>query len=304
MKNKMSWPNFHHLLYFWMVAQHGTISQAAKELLLTPQTISSQLRDLEKSLGEELFIRAGQRLSLTERGELVYTYADEIFGLGRELMETLRAGHTRQLNLRVGISIAVPKAITHHLLEPAFELERSVRLVCHEAENQTLFSELILHSVDVLLTDTPVPNTIKAQAFNHLLGECGVSFLCTESLAKKYRKGFPESLNHAPFLLPIEGTTLRASLDRWLRNLNIQPEVVGEFDDSGIMKAFGKGGRGIFVVPQVIEAEVCRQFNVRALGRVDEIIMRYYAISVERKVRHPAVIAICEQARTGLFAET
>jgi LysR family transcriptional regulator, transcriptional activator of nhaA len=302
MKNKMTWPNFHHLLYFWMVAQHGTISQAAKELLLTPQTISSQLRNLEKSLGEELFIRAGQRLSLTERGELVFTYADEIFGLGRELVETLRAGHRRQLNLRVGISIAVPKLIAHHLLESAFELERSVRLVCHEAENQTLFSELILHSVDVLLTDTPVPNTIKAQAFNHLLGECGVSFLATESLARKYKKGFPESLNQAPFLLPIEGTVMRTSLDRWLRNLQIQPEVVGEFDDVGLMKAFGQGGRGIFVVPRVIEREVCRQYKVRCIGQVDEIVERFYAISVERKVRHPAVIAICEQARTEFFA--
>jgi len=302
MKRELTWPNFHHLLYFWMVARHGTISRAAKELRLRPQTISSQLRLLEASLGEELFTRAGQRLSLTERGELVFSYAEEIFGLGRELVETLRGGQRRHLNLRVGISIAVPKLIAHHLLEPAFKLDRSLRLICHEAKNERLFSELIVHAVDVLLTDTPVPASIRARAFNHLLGECGISFLAAASIAKVVKKNFPASLDRAPVLLPIEGTALRDSLSRWLKGLEIQPEIVGEFDDLALIKAFGQGGRGIFVVPQVVESEICRQYKVRCIGRTDEIVERFYAISVERKVRHPAVAAICQQARAGLFS--
>ena len=302
MRRETDWPNFHHLRYFWTVVRCGTISKAARELKLTPQTISSQLRDLESALGEELFTRAGHRLSLTERGELVFSYAEKIFDLGRELVESLRGANRRELNLRVGLSIALPKLVAHHLLEPAFHLDRSLRLVCHEAKNERLFSDLVVHDIDVVLADSPVPSSFRARAYSHLLGECGVSFLAGRPLAESLRADFPSSLNHAPVLLPIEGTALRDSLSQWLKKLGIQPEIVAEVDDIALVKTFGQSGRGVFIVPQVIESEVRRQYQVELVGRTDEIVERFYAISVERKVRHPAVVAICEQARFGLFS--
>jgi LysR family transcriptional activator of nhaA len=299
----MHWPNFHHLLYFWSVARAGTIAAAAEELLLTPQTISGQIRILEGALGEKLFSRAGRNLVLTDFGRAVYSYADEIFSVGRELMESLQGGlSVRQPTLRVGVTIGMPKLVAHEILKPALEIEPSIRLVCRENKLEPLLADLATHALDVVLADVPVPHHIRVRAYNHFLGESGVSFLASAKLARRYLRKFPESLDHAPVLLPVVGTSLRGSLDRWFEALGIHPTVVGEFADIALLKAFGQAGSGVFPVPSVVEDEVMRQYRVRRVGETDEVVERFYAISVERRVRHPAIAAVCEEAREELFA--
>ncbi|MBL4848531.1 MAG: transcriptional activator NhaR [Planctomycetes bacterium] len=299
----MQWPNFHHLLYFWTIARLGTVAAAAEELMVTPQTISGQIRVLEEALGEKLFGRSGRNLLLTDFGRAVYGYADEIFSVGRELMESLRTGiSVRQSSLRVGVTIGMPKLVAHEILQPALRIEPKIRLVCSENRLEALLADLATHTLDVVLADVPVPAQIKVQAYNHLLGKSGITFLGSGTLARGYRRRFPESLDQAPMLLPVPGTSLRGSLDRWFDELKIQPRIVGEFADIALLKAFGQAGAGIFPVPSVVEEEVKRQYRVRHIGATDEVIERFYAISVERRVRHPAMAAICAQAREELFA--
>lgn len=298
----MEWLNYHHLLYFWTVAREGSISRACEKLFLAQPTISGQIRALEKSIGAKLFTRAGRSLVLTETGRTVYRYADEIFSLGRELLDTLKGRPTgRPLRLVVGVADVLPKMVSYRLLEPALRLPEPVHIICWEGKPDRLLAELSVHGLDVVLSDSPFSPTVKVRAFNHLLGECGVSVLGTAGLAKPLRRGFPRTLDGVPFLLPTDNTTLRRSLDQWFDTKGIRPAVRAEFEDSALLKVFGKAGVGLFVVPTAVENEVCQQYNVRVVGRIQDVRERFYAISVERKLKHPAVIAISETARKELF---
>jgi len=295
--------NYQHLLYFWAVSRHGNVTRASAELHLTPQTVSSQIHDLEDGLGEKLFARQGRGLVLTDIGRMVFRYADEIFSLGRELQDVVRglpAG--RPIQLAVGVADVLPKLIAHHLIEPALQMDEPVHVICHEATPERLLAELAIHGLDVVLTDAPIPPAVKIRAYNHLLGECGITFMASDKLANGLRRGFPGTLDGAPFLVPVRGTALRQELDTWFSTRSIRPVIVGEFEDSALLKVFGQAGMGFFAVPSVVEDEVAVQYGVDPIGTVDEIVERFYAISVERKIRHPAVAAICDAARGDLFA--
>ena len=294
--------NYQHLKYFWAVSRHGNLTRASAELLLTPQTVSTQIRDLEKGLGVELFSRVGRRLVLTDIGRVVYRYANEIFNIGREIQDVVQGLPGRAMHLAVGIADVVPKLIAHHLIEPAIQLKEPIRVICREGRTDRLLAALAIHKLDVVLTDAPIPPAVKIQAYNHLLGESQVTFMASEKLARNCRKGFPESMNGAPILLPAEGTILRGALEQWFDSLEIRPMVVGEFEDSALIKVFGHAGVGVFAVPSVIQDEVGRQYGVEPIGLAEGIVERFYAISLERKVRHPAVAAVCVAAKSVLFA--
>ena len=298
----MEWLNYHHLLYFWTVAREGSVARACQRLHLSQPTISGQLRVLEEALGEKLFARQGRGLVLTEVGRTVYSYADEIFSLGRELMDNLKDRPTgRPLRLSVGIADVVPKLIAYRLLEPALKLPERVHVVCREDKPERLLAELALHGVDLVLADAPLSPSMRIRAFSHLLGECGVCFFAVPALAAVYRRRFPASLAGAPMLLPTDNTTLRRSLDQWFDAQGLRPQVVGEFEDSALLKVFGQTGAGLFAAPAAIEREVRKQYGVVVVGRVEEIRERYYAISAERRLKHPAVVAISEAAQHHLF---
>ncbi len=298
----MEWLNYHHLLYFWAVAREGSIAAATQVLQLTQPTISAQVRALEKSLGEKLFTRVGRNLQLTDVGQVVFRYADDIFSLGRELQDTLKGRPTgAPMQLMVGVADALPKLIAYRLLAPALRLPEPIRIICREDKPERLLTELATHALDVVLSDAPVGPLVKVRAFNHLLGECGVTIFGPPSLAPRYRRGFPRSLTGAPFLLPTDSTPLRRALEQWFEVTKIRPLVVGEFDDSALLKAFGQAGVGLFAAPSAIETEIRHQYHVRVVGRVESIQERFYAISAERKLKHPAVVAISEAARENLF---
>lgn len=298
----MDWLNYHHLLYFWTVAREGSVARASERLRLAQPTISGQIRALERSLGHKLFVKKGRGLALTEFGRMVYRHADEIFRLGGELMEAVKGRPSGQpLRLTVGIADVMPKLVTYRLLEPAIRLPEPVRIVCREDRPERLLADLAVHELDIVLADAPIPPSVKVRAYNHLLGECGVSVLATREIAVRHSKGFPKSLDGAPMLLPLEGTALRRSLDQWLDAHEIRPRIIAECDDSALIKAFGQAGAGLFVASDVIEEEVRRQYGVRVVGRVPEVRERFYAISVERRLKHPAVVAISEAARSATF---
>lgn len=298
----VEWINYHHLLYFWLVAREGSLASASATLRLAPSTVSGQIRSLEESLGEKLFARSGRRLVLTEMGRVVFRYAEEIFSLGRELRDAVKGRPVgKPLNLVVGVAHVIPKLVARRLLEPALRLPEPVRLVCREDKPEQLLAELAVHDLDVVVSDGPMSPSINVRAFSHLLGECDVGFFATSQLAAAHRRKFPESLDGAPMLLPTENTSLRRSLDHWFVARGLRPRVVGEFEDSALLKVFGQTGMGIFPAPMVIASEVQRQYQVRPVGRADEVRERFYAISVERKLKHPAVVAIIEEARRKLF---
>jgi LysR family transcriptional activator of nhaA len=293
----MEWLNYHHLHYFWLVAREGGLAPAATQLRLAPSTVSGQIRLLQDALGHELFVRSGRRLVLTEIGRVVYGYADEIFGIGRELQDTLKdrpAG--RPLRVTVGVADVVPKLVARRLLEPALHLREPVRLVCREDRPDRLLAELALHELDMILTDAPASPQVKVRSFSHLLLECDVAFLGRRDLALKYRRGFPSSLHGAPLLLPTENTALRRSIDQWLDASGARPRVVAEIEDSALLKVFGQTGLGLFPVAAVVAREVCRQYDVEVVGKAAGLCERFYAVTVERRLRHPAVVAICEAA--------
>jgi len=298
----MEWLNYHHLLYFWVVAKKGSIVAACKELHLAQPTISAQIRSLERSLGEKLFTRAGRNLALTETGRVVYRYADEIFSLGRDLLDTVKGRPTgRPLRFNVGVADVLPKLVAYRLLEPALQLSEQIQLVCHEGSPAGLLARLATYELDLVLSDSPIGPDVRVRAFNHLLGECGVSIFGTKDLATRYRRRFPKSLYGAPFIIPKTSTALRRALEHWFDSEDIRPSVVGEFEDSALLKVFGQAGVGLFATPTVIEKEVQRQYGVRVVGRLESVRERYYAISVEKKVKHPAVVAIADEARQKLF---
>lgn len=298
----MEWLNYHHLLYFWMVAREGSVTRASAELRLAQPTISTQLRMLEESLGEKLFARQGRNLVLTDVGREVYRYADEIFSLGREMLDVIRnRAPGRALRLAVGIADVLPKLVVYRLLEPVRKLDQPVHIICREGKPEPLLAELAIHKLDLVLADSPVGANTSVRAFHHLLGECGVTFFAKPPLAARYRKGFPKSLQGAPMLLPVEGSVLRRSLGQWFAAQGIRPNVVGEFEDGALLKAFGAAGAGVFPSPAVIEAEVRKQYDVQVVGRVESVRERFYAVSHERRLKHPAVVAVCEAAREELF---
>jgi LysR family transcriptional regulator, transcriptional activator of nhaA len=299
----MEWLNYHHLLYFWTVVREGSISQACKELRLAQPTISAQLHSLEDQLGEKLFLRSGRKLELTEIGRVVYGYADEIFTLGRELTDTLKGRPSgRPIRFTVGITDAMPKLIAYRLLEPALRMQQPVHLVCQEGKPQQLLADLMTHGLDLVLSDAPAGPESHVKAYNHLLGECLIQVFGTRDLISPLKKGFPKSLDGAPMLMPVAGTALRRSLDQWFEQRSIRPRIVAEMADSALLKVFGATGNGLFPAPAAIHKEICRQYDVRLLGTIDGVHERFYAISVERKLKNPAVLAISASARTELFA--
>jgi LysR family transcriptional activator of nhaA len=300
----MDWLNYHHLMYFWVTAREGSISRACDQLHLAQPTVSSQIRKLEQALGEKLFSRVGRRLELTDAGRLVYRYADEIFSLGQELTDAVRGRPTgRPLRLTVGAPEVIPKLIVHRLLQPALQLDEAVRIECREGKLDKLLQQLATHDLDLVLSDSPVGSLTRIHAFNHALGDCAVTIFGSNKLASRHAKDFPDSLQGAPFLLPSRHTWLRRALDQWLDGHGIQPEIAAEFEDSALMKVFGQSGLGLFPGPSAIEQEIVRQYNVRPIGRIDDVREQYFAISVERRLKHPAVVAICNAARNILFAQ-
>jgi len=294
--------NYKHLHYFWVVAKEGGIARASERLHLTPQTISGQLSLLEENLGEALFNRVGRNLELTEIGRLAMSYADEIFVLGGELEEVVRnLPSGRPMVFKVGVADVVPKSIAYRLLAPALELPESVRIVCRENSIESLLAELALHRLDLVIADSPIPHAVNVRGFNHQLGECGISFFAAPKLANTLSGDFPQNLNGAPILLPGETTVTHSRLLNWFDNQHIHPRIVGEFDDSALMKAFGHAGTGIFIAPTPIANEVEKQYGVSVIGKTEEVREQFYAISVERRISHPAVAAITETAREWLF---
>lgn len=298
----MDWLNYHHLLYFWTVAREGTIARAGEKLHLGQPAISTQLRQLEQSLGQKLFQKSGRNLELTEMGRMVYRYADEIFSLGREMLDSVKGRPTgKPVRFVVGIVDVLPKLIAKRLLEPALQLSDPLKLVCIEDSLERLLSELALHNVDIVLSDTPVTGAMRIRAFNHLLGESYMAVFGTKELARKYRKGFPKSLNGAPFLLQGRASAVRRSLETWFDSHDLHPQIRAEFDDSALLKVFGQAGEGLFAAPFVINDEICRQHEVELVGEIPSVREHFYAISAERRIKHPAVLAISESATNEVF---
>lgn len=298
----MEWLNYHHLLYFWTVVRAGSIHKASTELRISAPAISTQLKILEDRLGEKLLVRSGRRLVLTEMGRVVFAYAEDIFSLGREMMDVVKNRPIgRPLHLDVGVVDVMPKMIVQLLLEPAFHLDLPVRITCREASADQLLAQLATHDLDVVLSDSPMEPTLKVRAYSHLLGECGISFVATPKLARQVRGKFPESLNGAPMLLPTDNTALRRNLNFWFENQEIRPVIIGEFEDYALLRAFGHTGAGVFPAPSIFDRQIDQEANVRILGSTDDVRTHFYAISAERKLQHPAVVAICNTAKRELF---
>ena len=294
---RMETLNHHHLYHFWTVVREGGVTRASEKLHVSQPTISGQLRELEKALGERLLARSGRTVVLTDIGRTVYRYADEMLGLDRELLEAVKGRPTRPGKLGVGVAMVVPKLVAYQMLEPALRLPEPIQLDCVHERPERLLAELAIYGLDVVLADAPAPPAVKVRAYSHLLGECAVSVFGSERLAVAHRRAFPRSLDGAPFLLPSEDSALRLSLEDWFQKQRVQPRVVGTFEDSALLDAFGQAGAGLFAMPAAIEVEVRRQYRVRVVGRLDSVRQRFYAITVERKLRNPAVIAISERAR-------
>jgi LysR family transcriptional activator of nhaA len=294
--------NYTHLLYFWTVAREGSIAKASQVLHLTPQTISGQLKLLEQAVGEPLFDRVGRGLALTDTGQVVNQYADEIFTLGAELTRRVKSSQALVPNtLDVGIVSSIPKLIALRVLEPALDLEDPIKIVCHQGDLDRLLGELAVHRLDLVVSDRPIPPGINVKAYNHALGESQISFFAHRSIARRYHRQFPQSLDGAPLLLPVQASPLRRGLDDWFDSIDIAPRIIAEFDDSGLLKAFGEAAVGVYPAPSAIAKEVASMYHSVELGTVEHIRDAYFAISPERKLKHPAVVRITEVARTRLF---
>jgi len=296
--------NYRQLHYFWVVAKTGSIVRACEQLNLTPQTISGQISLLEHTYGIELFRRVGRQLELTEAGRQTLPYAEQMFQLGGELELMLRAQpNEQQILFRVGVADVVPKSIVYRLIAPTMELSEPLRITCREDKLERLLADLAIQRLDLVISDSPMPSHLDIKGYSQKLGECGISFFATAELAARYGQDFPRSLHGAPLLIPGPETVVRSRLQRWFAEQQIQPQIVGEFDDSALMQAFGQSGSGIFIGPSVIADEVRRQYGVEVIGQTDAVSESFYAISVERKVKHPGIVAITEGARRELFTE-
>ena len=294
--------NFKHLRYFWMVAKAGSIARAAEQLHLTPQSISGQLSTLEEALGVPLFRRAGRHLELTDVGRRTLAYAEGIFTMGDELLEMLGGLPAQEAEVfRVGVADVVPKSIAYRLVEPALRIDAPVRLVCREGPLDSLLAELAVNRLDLVIADRAMPASVSVRGYNHFLGESSMSAFATASLAATLQGEFPACLDNAPFLLPGVDVASRPSLMQWLEEQNVRPRVVGEFDDSALMKAFGQAGSGVFVAPSAIASYICRQYGVLVLGTIESVREQLYAITTQRRLTHPAVVAISQVARDEVF---
>jgi LysR family transcriptional regulator, transcriptional activator of nhaA len=301
----MEWLNYHHLRYFWTVARKGGVRKAAEELHVSQPSISAQLRLLEESLGQKLFRRSGRNLVLTETGQLVLNYADEIFSAGRELMNAVKQRPGKHpVRVNIGLTDAFPKLIAFQILRAAFRSEAAVHMICREGEIGPLVSHLQSHRLDIVLADEPASSALKAKTFNHRLGRSGVTFCAVPSLAAKLRRNFPQSLDGAPALLPTQNMGMRAALETWFDSKAIRPRLVGEFEDSALMEVCSTGGRGFTAVHTVVDRAALKHFGLRVIARVDECGTDFYAITVERRVKHPAAVAITEHAYSSVFAES
>ena len=294
--------NYQHLFYFWSVVTEGSITRACEKLHLAQPTISGQLTVFEHAIGEKLFYKQGRKLLLTDTGRIVFHYAEEIFSLGRELGNTLKGLPTgKALRLSIGIADALPKLVVYRLMQPVFQLPEPVQIFCYEDKVERLLTDISLQSIDLVLSDSPLTSSSNANVFNHLLGECPVTVFASPELAAIYRPNFPRSLSGAPFLLPTNNMALRRSLDQWFDSVGIRPNIKAEIEDSALIKTFGKGGVGLFVAPTTVSSEIQRQYVVEAIGRIDAVQERFYAITVRRQLKHPAVTAILDNARDNLF---
>ena len=299
----VEWLNYHHLLYFWMVAREGTIAKAGEKLSLAQPTISGQLRTLEGMLGQKLFVRSGRHLVLTETGRLVYSYADEIFGIGRELLETLKGKRStrRPARLIIGVADSLPKLVAQRLLAPVWTLDEAVQVICRDGKPERLIADLALHELDAILADAPLGPTSRVRAFSHLIGESPIGWFGVRALAARYRRRFPDSLDGAPLLLPGPDSAVRRALDDWFEAEGLHPDVKCVCEDSALLKAVGRAGHGLFPAPVAIAREVCRQYSVALIGTVASVTARFYVISAERRLKHPGVVAITTAGRK-LFA--
>jgi LysR family transcriptional activator of nhaA len=301
----MEWLNYHHLRYFWTVARKGGVRKAAEELHVSQPSISAQLRLLEESLGQKLFRRSGRNLVLTETGQLVLNYADEIFSAGRELMNAVKQRPGKHpLRVNIGLTDAFPKLIAFQILRAAFRSEAAVHMICREGEIGPLVSHLQSHRLDIVLADEPASSALKAKTFNHRLGRSGVTFCALPSLAAKLRRNFPQSLDGAPALLPTQNMGMRAALETWFDSKGIRPRLVGEFEDSALMEVCSTGGRGFTAVHTVVDRAALKHYGLRVIARVDECGTDFYAITAERRVKHLAAVAITEHAYSSVFAES
>ncbi|MFM8635115.1 MAG: transcriptional activator NhaR [Planctomycetia bacterium] len=298
----MEWLNYHHLLYFWTVAKENSVSKAAAALHVAQPTVSAQLRSLERSLGQKLFERQGRHLALTADGEKVFRYADEIFSLGRELLQAVKGEpqHAPK-RFRVGVSDALPKLTTYRLIEPALAMQPAFRLHVRIDKTERLLGELAMHAIDLVISDAPMMPSLRVRAFSHLLGETSVSIYGAAPLARGARRGFPRSLHGAPMLLQTTNTAVRQSLDQWFDVHQITPMIVGEVEDMAMLQTLGEHGLGLFAAPTVMRTEICRRYHVAWVGELDKVREKFYAISVERRISHPAVRLIADQAKRRLF---
>jgi LysR family transcriptional activator of nhaA len=289
----MDWLNYHHLMNFWLVAREGSVQRASEVLHVTPASVSIQIKQLERAIGNRLFRKQGRGLVLTGLGEQVAAYADEIFATGRELIELVRGqAGGRPLELRVGIRDVMPKLLAYQLLEPALELDQPVKLVCQEGEMSQLVAELAIHKLDVILSDRALDPLYKVQAYSHRLAESEISIVGTKSLARKHGKDFPASLDGAPFLLPTTNSVLRRQLDQWFSDIDVTPQVRGEFADSAMLKIAGVNGLGLFALPTSVLSDAMHYYDLQSVGNATGVKEQYYAVSAERRIRHPAVLAM------------
>ncbi len=295
--------NFKHLYYFWATAKAGGIMRAGEQLHTTPQTLSAQIKLLEERLGCALFRKSGRRLELTDEGRIALGYADQIFALSSELESAIGKAHgqTAAIDFRVGIADSVPKAIAYRLLEPALGAAGTVRLICHEGKFDDLLAQISVNRLDLVIADEPMGRQHSVKAFNHALGTTAMSFFAAPRLSKTLGRDFPQCLDGAPMLLQGASSAMRQRLEVWLTQQRVRPRTIGEFDDAALMKAFGAEGRGIFITPTVLEDETCSQYGVRVLGRSPELVEEFYAISIERRITHPCVVAITQAARSEFF---
>ncbi|MCA9563860.1 MAG: transcriptional activator NhaR [Myxococcales bacterium] len=296
--------NYQHLEYFWVVAREGSVTAAAKTLFVTPSTVSVQLKKLQDQFEQPLFKRAGRGLELTEVGQVAFRYAESIFSTGVELEEYLegkRRGGTLRLN--VGVAHSLPKLVTWQLLEPVTRMEEPCHIVCREASSEELVNELALHQLDLVLSDTPLKGGPAVRLVNNLLGECGVSIFATPELAAQLPGEFPRNLNGVDFVLPSSGSEMRRSLDAWFSRIGVRPRIVAEFDDLALMKVAGEHGLGVVPVPEVVSHLAETHYGVQRLGRAEGVVERFFAVSAERQVDHPAVVEIAGGARVLLDQE-
>lgn len=298
----MEWLNYHHFFYFWTVAREGSIARAARLLRLSEPTVSAQIQALEKSIGEPLFRREARGVVLTDAGRLAQRYANHIFTLGQEFQAAIEGvGREKAARFTVGLSSLVPRLLAFRLLEPALSMPTRYIVSCQSAAPEELLVKLVTHQVDAVICDAPLDPRNTDGTFQRMLGESGVTVFGSEALVKRLRRGFPKSLDGAPILLPAESTAMRRSIERWFLMTGVRPQLQGEFTDSTLLKTFGAAGVGVFFAATAIEREIKKEYRVRVVGRIPSILERIYVVSASRKAEHPAVAAITEAARHGLF---